>query len=361
MIKVILKITQAEKIKTLETSSKAIIFMIPLLYILLLVFRLFGFIMPWFILSIILFMSWGLAFLQFFLVKKKWLIDQSYGGLFTFAIVVLIALGVFFSGAGISPFIWVAVFVALFDTLNYDLRRGMLVAIFFAATLWLAFVLQTLGMISFQVVMPGFSPGQNLKFILSALVGDTMIFLLGPLAVDFLSDQLRREKSEATELAIDKEKSYHIALSIMEDLEDARKQLEKNNQELKKMDKVKDEFLALVTHDLKTPLVPILGYSDILLGNMVGDLSDQQKSFIDIIKREANKLRGMIDAILDYTRAEFGRIILTREVFSINVEIVEAVEEIKPQADQAKIEIALDLPSAEMQINGDKNMIARVI
>ncbi|MFH1386201.1 MAG: HAMP domain-containing sensor histidine kinase [bacterium] len=137
--------------------------------------------------------------------------------------------------------------------------------------------------------------------------------------------------------------------------------LEAANKELKKLDKTKDEFLSIVSHDLKSPLATILSSSDLLMDGLAGEITTKQREIIDIIKRQGHALKKLIETLLDYTRMEFGKLALNRERFSINIELDEIIKEIKPQLETKKILLKMKLPHENVFINGDKNMFQRII
>jgi len=133
------------------------------------------------------------------------------------------------------------------------------------------------------------------------------------------------------------------------------------NEKLSKMDKTKDEFLSIVTHDLKTPLTSLSGYADLILSGIAGEITKEQRSYIEIIKKQSSSLEEMIDTILDYTRLEFGTIKVNKDNYNMNSQIMEAVEAIKPLADKSKISIEINLIPENLNINADRGMIKRVI
>ena len=133
------------------------------------------------------------------------------------------------------------------------------------------------------------------------------------------------------------------------------------NDELKKTDKAKDEFLSLVTHDLELPLVSVLGYTDVLREGILGDVSDKQRSALEIIKKHSKILQGMIDSILDYTRITFEKVRLESELFPLNALIAEQLQQHRLQFDRKKIHIVEDLPTEDVMVEADKAMIGRVV
>jgi len=133
------------------------------------------------------------------------------------------------------------------------------------------------------------------------------------------------------------------------------------NEQLKKIDRTKDEFLSIVTHDLKTPLTVILGYAGVLLSGMGGVITDHQRGMIETMKRQAISQQEMIDTILDYTRMEFGRIVVNPEKIPLNEMVKEMVEAIQLEADKKKIKIKLNAPAEEITLYADKRMMGRII
>jgi signal transduction histidine kinase len=141
----------------------------------------------------------------------------------------------------------------------------------------------------------------------------------------------------------------------------SRYQLDTALKKLERIDKAKDEFLSIVTHDLKSPLTSILGYSEILLGGREGALSDEQAREIGIIEKQGQELSTMIDTILDYTRAEFGKIVVNKEELPLVAAAKRLLEQVKMEADKKNLSLKAELPAEEIKIMADKIMIDRVI
>jgi signal transduction histidine kinase len=90
-------------------------------------------------------------------------------------------------------------------------------------------------------------------------------------------------------------------ISSGEDItERKKKEVELANayEELKSIDKMKDEFLSNLSHELKTPLISIKGYSELLDEEVLGYLNDKQKKAIDAIVRNSTRLKRLIDSLL---------------------------------------------------------------
>ena len=81
----------------------------------------------------------------------------------------------------------------------------------------------------------------------------------------------------------------------------------------KEVERLKQEFLSVVTHELKTPLTAVEGYTKLMLMGKAGPLTERQTTFLETIRAQTNSLEEMIQDLLDITRLEAGRLPLTME------------------------------------------------
>ena len=135
--------------------------------------------------------------------------------------------------------------------------------------------------------------------------------------------------------------------------------IKEKEEEAKKIDVAKDEFLAMITHELKTPLVPIQGYSDILLGEHLGKLNDKQKERIQIIKSSSETLLAIISDLLDAQKLELGQLSMKQENINIKETIDKAIESLKPEAEEKNIKINSNV--VDLTINHDQERIRQVM
>jgi len=135
--------------------------------------------------------------------------------------------------------------------------------------------------------------------------------------------------------------------------------IKEKEEEAKKTDIAKDEFLAMITHELKTPLVPIQGYSDILLSEHLGKLNEKQKERISIIKSSSESLLSIISDLLDAQKLELGQLSMIKENTNIKQTIDKAIELLKPEAEQNNIEIFSN--AVDLKIKHDQERIGQVM
>ena len=96
----------------------------------------------------------------------------------------------------------------------------------------------------------------------------------------------------------------------VEQLEESNKKLAAVNEELKELDRMKSDLLANVSHELRTPLTAIKGYTDYILERKLGAITDKQEKGLVVVQRNLDRLSKSIDALLDFSRMDMGRIAL---------------------------------------------------
>ncbi len=125
-------------------------------------------------------------------------------------------------------------------------------------------------------------------------------------------------------------------------------------EEAKKMDTAKDEFLAMITHELKTPLVPIRGYADILLSGHLGDMTEKQKERISIIKSSAASLLQLISDLLDVQKLELGQLKMKKENTDIYDTATKSIQTLQPQAEEDRITIVNEIGKTIIPHDSDR-------
>ncbi|MGA7044426.1 MAG: ATP-binding protein, partial [Nitrososphaeraceae archaeon] len=114
------------------------------------------------------------------------------------------------------------------------------------------------------------------------------------------------------------------------------KQLEAANEELKQKDRLKDEFINVAAHELRTPIQPILGLSEVLRSRKVSDLglNIADDEFLSIIIRNAKRLQQLSADILDIAKIEGHTLILKKEQFDVNEIMSDAVVDYRNQIEK---------------------------
>ena len=129
--------------------------------------------------------------------------------------------------------------------------------------------------------------------------------------------------------------------------------------ELAELDHRKDEFLAMLSHELRNPLAPILNAVQLLQLNK-GQTSRQQKAHA-IIERQVGQLTHLVDDLMEVSRALTGRIQLRREQIAVNGIVERAVETVRPVIDQRKHELTVSLPPDPIWLYADAARLEQVV
>ncbi|HEX5981186.1 MAG TPA: HAMP domain-containing sensor histidine kinase, partial [Nitrososphaeraceae archaeon] len=143
------------------------------------------------------------------------------------------------------------------------------------------------------------------------------------------------------------------------------KQLEKANEELKCRDQLKDEFINVAAHELKTPIQPILGLCELLRDRKTDIVKDEE--ILDVIIRNSKRLMKLAEDILNVARIESGSFFLKKERFDIGELISEIMNDIEEKIVENKKNIKLFFElyngnnNNKIIVEADKNRLCQVI
>ena len=168
---------------------------------------------------------------------------------------------------------------------------------------------------------------------------------------------LWRERDEAERTIRESEARLR---SRFEDAESARTMLAEHNERLRELDLMKDEFIALVSHDLRTPLTSIRGYIELLLEGLAGDLSDEQRRWLDVIDRNSSRLLRLVADLLFIAQLDAGKIALDPGEVRVGEVAAETVEAVLPTAQLRKVDLRLHADSP-VTIEGDRARLGQLL
>lgn len=145
-----------------------------------------------------------------------------------------------------------------------------------------------------------------------------------------------------------------------EDLAQANGELSKANEELKSLDRMKDEFLSNVSHEFKTPLTSIKGYSQLVLDETLGDINDQQKKAMDTVIRNSDRLRRLVDSLLYLSRTQVGRMSYYFEKVQLEEVINNCIHDQLPQANNNGVFLRTEIEEIP-PVRADKDKLTDVL
>ncbi len=167
------------------------------------------------------------------------------------------------------------------------------------------------------------------------------------------SDITKRKKMEEAQKTAEEEKQTFL----VELLQSEKKALALVS-ELKKADKNKDEFISVLSHELRNPLATITGGITLL---KIRNENDKNKETIKILERQVEYLSKLVDGLLDITRISQNKIVLKKERVSLNTIVKESIEDMKVQFEEKNIELLEDLFTGPVLVNVDPLRITQCI
>jgi len=138
-------------------------------------------------------------------------------------------------------------------------------------------------------------------------------------------------------------------------------ELEEKSRQLEVADRHKSEFLASMSHELRTPLNAVIGFSEVLLDRMFGELNPKQEEYLQDILTSGRHLLSLINDILDLAKIEAGRMELEVTDFHLPQAIDNAITLIRERAARRAIELEVEIDPRLGEIKGDERKVKQVL
>lgn len=137
-------------------------------------------------------------------------------------------------------------------------------------------------------------------------------------------------------------------------------ELARLNEELKRLNKAKSNFVSAVSHELRTPLTSIKGYASILMTGKLGEVSQAQKERLEKIDKHSNNLTHLINNLLDIARIESGKVQMAIKETPIKEALDSVIDIIMPPVKEKGISLKLNNKSKSEKIMADQGQLERV-
>ena len=145
---------------------------------------------------------------------------------------------------------------------------------------------------------------------------------------------------------------------LVEALETERQAVE----QLREVDRVKDAFVSSVSHELRTPITSIRGYTELLVDGELGELAPRQLDAVRRIGTNSSRLLSLISELLTLSKLQArGLDDEVHEVVDLTQVVTAGISVLSPTVARRDVELTVDLPSAPVQVTGDRDMLERVV
>lgn len=123
---------------------------------------------------------------------------------------------------------------------------------------------------------------------------------------------------------------------------------------LKQVDEMKQQFVAMVSHDLKSPLTSVSGFLSLLSQGLYGTLTEQGEKRVQLAERNVSRLIAMINDLLDIEKLESGQLELTMEIIPLEPVVERSVEAVRVFAEQNKVNLVVEPIDCNVYADGDR-------
>ncbi len=220
--------------------------------------------------------------------------------------------------------------------------------------------LASLIFISGAALVDGNRPQAQAGDVALALIAAATVYILLTLVerqeqvYQDLLGQLRDERDKTTAL-------FQELTEESDTIRDLNERLNAMNRELGDLSRAKSEFMARMSHELRTPLNSIVGYSELVLDGVYGELTDRQRDRLERILRNGRNLLGLINDILDLSRIDAGHLELTFSNVRVAEAIRLAVASMEPMAQAKGLPIVIRIDGNPPNIRADELRLRQMV
>jgi signal transduction histidine kinase len=145
--------------------------------------------------------------------------------------------------------------------------------------------------------------------------------------------------------------------AMAEKLERGRRELEQQNRKLRESERIKSELVGIVSHEVRTPLASVLGFTSLLLSRDPDP--ETRKRYLEIVDVQGRRLSALLDDFLDVQRLEEGRLELRAELVDMAALLEEQVQLFEAQSELHRLTLSVE--QEPLGVRGDPNRLAQVV
>jgi signal transduction histidine kinase len=138
-------------------------------------------------------------------------------------------------------------------------------------------------------------------------------------------------------------------------------EIQEKSRQLAEASRHKSQFLANMSHELRTPLNAILGYTELILDSVYGEMPEKARSVLDRVQRNGRHLLGLINDVLDLSKIEAGQLTLSLSGYSLQSVIQTVFSAVEPLAREKQIAFKIHVAPELPQGHGDERRLAQVL
>src|SRR5215211_198390 len=177
---------------------------------------------------------------------------------------------------------------------------------------------------------------------------------------DSALEELARQNRDLVQVLSELEEKREQMERLNTRLEESNRELNQANAQLREVSAMKEEFLALTTHDLRSPLTVISGVINFFNSGRLGELSGEQKNMVSMMERNTQNLIELVNDLLDASKLESGTMRLEIAPTDLSAIIKEVHETMEPLAREKEIQLKEEIPANLPQVEVDRAKMHRI-
>jgi signal transduction histidine kinase len=179
---------------------------------------------------------------------------------------------------------------------------------------------------------------------------------------DSMVEELQRQNRDFVKILSELEDKREQLEALNRQLNETNQELNEANSKLRELAEMKEEFLALTTHDLRSPLTVISGVISFFTSGRLGELSPEQKNMVSMMERNTQNLIELVNDLLDASKLESGTMRLELASFDVR-EVFDELREMMllPLAREKGIELVETFPEDLPPVEADRAKLRRIL
>ena len=178
---------------------------------------------------------------------------------------------------------------------------------------------------------------------------------------DSALEELARQNRDLVQVLGELEEKREQLERLNARLEESNQELNRANAQLRELSAMKEEFLALTTHDLRSPLTVISGVINFFTSGRLGDMTPEQKNMVSMMERNTQNLIELVNDLLDASKLESGTMRLDLSTIELRGLTDELREQMQPLAAEKEIALGEEIPDGLPPVRADRAKLRRVL
>ncbi|MBI3055982.1 MAG: HAMP domain-containing protein [Betaproteobacteria bacterium] len=197
--------------------------------------------------------------------------------------------------------------------------------------------------------------------VITAMLLAVVVALAGTGIISFRMTRSLGRLSDATKAVAEGSFREPLPIDTKDEIGALAKSFNTMAARLRETDEMKEKFYATVSHELRSPLNAMSEAARLIEAKTAGPLTEKQKRLIAIFQKGTERLLRLVNEVLDLSRVNTGMLPVERRWFVLETAVRQAIEELRPQAEQRGITLRMEAASGSERMLGDEDRIVQVV